>query len=179
MLSFIEGSTQQTDATYASVTTAPHGSSQCCHAGCQPVREYLQKYSSWYQHNYAHLHRVKLHMYLDDWLLNPGTHQEALEQTSWLKSLCRRLGLVFKPRENGSIPISGCHSSGDRAGHSCRPDKAITQESDQLAIRSGGIHGTAVTTCCPMTPSTWTPSLSRETSALIMVECSFVPFNGN
>ena len=31
---------------------------------------------------YAHLHRVKFHMYmyLDDWLLNPGTHQEALEQ---------------------------------------------------------------------------------------------------
>ena len=41
---------------------------------------------------YAHLHRVKLHMYLDDWLLNPGTHQEALEQTSWLKSLCQKLG---------------------------------------------------------------------------------------
>ena len=44
----------------------------------------------------------------------------------------------------GSNPISGCHLSGDRAGHSCRPGKAITQESDQLAIRSGGIHGTAV-----------------------------------
>ena len=29
---------------------------------------------------YAHLHRVKLHMYLDDWLLNPVTHQETLEQ---------------------------------------------------------------------------------------------------
>ena len=38
---------------------------------------------------YAHLHRVKLHMYLDDWLLNPGTHQEAHEQTSWLRSLCQ------------------------------------------------------------------------------------------
>ena len=58
---------------------------------------------------YTHLHRVKLH----DWLLNPGTHQEALEQTSWLKSLCRRLGLVFKLREIGSNPISGCHLSGD------------------------------------------------------------------
>ena len=43
-------------------------------------------------------------MYIDDWLLNPGTHQEALEQTSWLKSLCRKLGLGFKPREIGSIP---------------------------------------------------------------------------
>ena len=40
---------------------------------------------------YAHLHRVKLHRYIDDWLLNPGTHQEALEQTSWLRSLCQKL----------------------------------------------------------------------------------------
>ena len=38
---------------------------------------------------YAHLHRVKLHMYLDDWLLNPGTRQEAHEQTSWLRSCAK------------------------------------------------------------------------------------------
>ena len=72
----------------------------------------------------------------------------------------------FKPREIGSNPISGCHLSGDRAGHSCTPGKAVTQEIDQLAICSGGIHSTAVTTCCPVAPSTWTPSLSRATSAL-------------
>ena len=72
----------------------------------------------------------------------------------------------FKPREVGANPFSGFHVSGDRAGHLCRPSKAVTQEVDQLAIRSGGIHGTAVTTCCPVAPSTWTPSLSRETSAL-------------
>ena len=72
----------------------------------------------------------------------------------------------FKPREVGSNPFSGCHVSGDRAGHFCRPGNAVTQEVDQLAIRSGGIHSTAVTTCCPVAPSTWTPSLSRETSAL-------------
>ena len=44
--------------------------------------------------------------------------------------------------------------------------KAITQEGDQLAIHSGGIYGTAITTCCPVVPSTWTPSLSREASAI-------------
>ena len=71
----------------------------------------------------------------------------------------------YKPREVGANPFSGFHVSGDRAGHLCRPSKAVTQEVDQLAIRSGGIHGTAVTTCCPVAPSTWTPSLSRETSA--------------
>ena len=44
---------------------------------------------------YAHLLGVKLHMYLDDWLLNPGSRQEAREQSSWLSSLCQRLGLVI------------------------------------------------------------------------------------
>ena len=112
---------------------------------------------------FAHLHWVKLHMYIDDWLLNAGTHQEALEQTSWLKSLCRKLGLVLNLEKSDLIPSQ---VAGDRAGHSCRPGKAVTQEDDQLAIRSGGIHSTAVITCCPVAPSTWTPSLSRETSAL-------------
>ena len=53
---------------------------------------------------YAHLHRVKLHMYIDDWLLNPGTHQEALEQTSWLRSLCQKLGLVLNLEKSDLIP---------------------------------------------------------------------------
>ena len=53
---------------------------------------------------YAHLHRVKLHMYLDDWLLNPGTRQEAHEQTSWLKSLCQKLGLVINLEKSDLIP---------------------------------------------------------------------------
>ena len=53
---------------------------------------------------YAHLHRVKLHMYLDDWLLNPGTLQEAHEQTSWLRSLCQKLGLVINLEKSELIP---------------------------------------------------------------------------
>ena len=77
---------------------------------------------------YAHLHRVKLLMYIEDWLLNPGTHQEALEHSSWLKSLCAKARVGFKPREVRSNPFSGCHVSGDRAGHLCRPSKAVTQE---------------------------------------------------
>ena len=52
---------------------------------------------------FAHLHRVKLHMYIDDWLLNPGTHQEALEQTSWLKSLCQKLGFVLNLEKSDLI----------------------------------------------------------------------------
>ena len=108
---------------------------------------------------YTHLHRVKLHMYLDDWLLNPSTHQGSSRANILAQVPVPKARVGCKPREIGSNPISGCYLSGDRAGHSCRPGKAITQEGDQLAIRSGGIHGTAVTTCCPVAPSTWTPSL--------------------
>ena len=43
-------------------------------------------------------------MYIDDWLLNPGTCQEALEQTSWLKSLCQKLGLVLDLEKSDLIP---------------------------------------------------------------------------
>ena len=43
-------------------------------------------------------------MYLDDWLLNPGTLQEALEQTSWLRSLCQKLGLVLNLEKSDLIP---------------------------------------------------------------------------
>ena len=53
---------------------------------------------------YAHLHGVRLHMYLDDWLLNPDSRQEAQEQTSWLRSLCRRLGLVINLEKSELIP---------------------------------------------------------------------------
>ena len=114
---------------------------------------------------YAHLHRVKLLMYIDDWLLNPGTHQEALEQSSWLKSLCQKLWLVLNLEKSDLIPSQVATYLGielDTSVGLARP----SQEVDQLAFRSGGIHSTAVTTCCPVAPSTWTPSLSRETSAL-------------
>ena len=114
---------------------------------------------------YAHLHRVELLMYIDYWLLNPGTHQEALEHSSWLKSLCQKLGLVLNLEKSDLIPSQVATYLGielDTSVGLARP----SQEVDQLAFRSGGIHSTAVTTCCPVAPSTWTPSLSRETSAL-------------
>ena len=105
---------------------------------------------------YAHLHRVKLHMYLDDWLLNPGTLQEAHKQTSWLRSLCQKLGLVINLGKSDLIPSQVSTYLGieldTSVGQGCKKIMAITQEVDQLAIRSGGIHGTAVTTCCPVAP---------------------------
>ena len=81
--------------------TAPLGNLQYCYAGCQPVREYLQNTQTCTSicpspsGNIVHVH---------DWLLNPGTYQEALEQTSWLKSLCRKLGLVLNLEKSDLIP---------------------------------------------------------------------------
>ena len=106
-------------------------------------------------------------MYFDNWLLNPGTHQEALEQTSWLKSLCRRLGLVINLEKSDIIPSQVATYLGielDTLVGQTRPShKRVT---NWLSIHSGGIHRTAITTCCAVAQSTWTPSLSRETSAL-------------
>ena len=114
---------------------------------------------------YAHLHRVKLHMYLR-LVAKPRDSPGSSRANILAQVPVPKVRVGFKPREVGSNPFSGFHVSGDRAGHLCGPSKAVTQEVDQLAIRSGGIQGTAVTTCCPVAPSTWTPSLSRETSAL-------------
>ena len=142
---------------------ALHGSSQYCHSGCQPVREYLPKYSNRYicpspSGKIAHVPRRLV--------VKPRDTPESSRANILAQVPVPKARVGFKLREIGSNPISGCHLSGDRAGHSCRPGKAITQESDQLAIHSGGIHGTAITTCCAVAPSTWTPSFSRETSAL-------------
>ena len=48
--------------------------------------------------------RVFTKILIDDWLLNPGTHQEAHEQTFWLKSLCQKLGLVINLEKSDLIP---------------------------------------------------------------------------
>ena len=43
---------------------------------------------------YAHLNGVCLHIYLDDWLLNPISEELTKQQTQWLLDLCTRLGCV-------------------------------------------------------------------------------------
>ena len=87
-------------------------------------------------------------MYLVDWLLNPDSRREAQGQTSWLRSLCRRLGLVLILEKLDLVPSQ----------------KAIYMriELDFLA----GIHSSAVATCCTMAAGTGTLSFSGETSTI-------------
>jgi hypothetical protein len=40
---------------------------------------------------YAHLHGISMHVYLDDWLINPGTREDSVCHTTWILQLCSRL----------------------------------------------------------------------------------------
>jgi hypothetical protein len=53
---------------------------------------------------YAHLHGVQLHMYLDDWLLNPGSKRKAEQDTQFLLNLCQKLGWVVNLEKSDLIP---------------------------------------------------------------------------
>ena len=87
---------------------------------------------------YAHLHRAKIAHVPGQLVVKPrdipgSSRANILAQVPVPKA---RVG--HRPREIGSNPISGDHLSGDRAGHSCRPYQAISQENDQwLSIAEG------------------------------------------
>ena len=53
---------------------------------------------------YAHLNGVSLHVYLDDWLLNPISEELAKQQTQWLLDLCARLGWVVNVEKSSLTP---------------------------------------------------------------------------
>ena len=53
---------------------------------------------------YAHLNGVSLHVYLDDWLLNPISEESAKQQTQWLLDLCARLGWVVNVEKSSLTP---------------------------------------------------------------------------
>ena len=53
---------------------------------------------------YAHLNGVSLHVYLDEWLLNPISEELAKQQTQWLLGLCARLGWVVNVEKSSLTP---------------------------------------------------------------------------
>ena len=53
---------------------------------------------------YAHLHGISMHLYLDDWLINPESKEDSVRHTSWLLQLCARLGWVVNLDKSDLIP---------------------------------------------------------------------------
>ena len=53
---------------------------------------------------YAHLYGVRLHVYLDDWLITCGSRQESREHTTWLLHLIQRLGWVVNMEKSELTP---------------------------------------------------------------------------
>ena len=54
--------------------------------------------------DYAHLNGLSLHVYLDDWLLNPISEELAKQQTQWLLDLCTLLGWVVNVEKSSLTP---------------------------------------------------------------------------
>ena len=53
---------------------------------------------------YSHLNGLSLHVYLDDWLLNPISEELAKQKTQWLLDLCTRLGWVVNMEKSNLTP---------------------------------------------------------------------------
>jgi len=53
---------------------------------------------------YAHVHGISLHVYRDDWLLNPGSEELSKSQTLFVVNLCKRLGWVINEKKSDMIP---------------------------------------------------------------------------
>ena len=51
-----------------------------------------------------HVNGVSLHVYLEDWLLNPISEELAKQQTQWLLDLCTRLGWVVNVEKSSLTP---------------------------------------------------------------------------
>ena len=53
---------------------------------------------------YGHLNGVSIHVYLDDWVLNPISEELAKQQIQWLLDLCTRLGWVVNVEKSSLTP---------------------------------------------------------------------------
>lgn len=80
--------------------------------------------------SYAHLHGVRLHMYLDDWLVNPNNQSSSLSDTQWLLGVCRTLGLLVNESKSDLVPSQECTYLGisldTRAGLARPSSKRVT-----------------------------------------------------
>ena len=88
---------------------------------------------------YAHLNGVSLHVYLDDWLLNPISEELAKQQTQWLLDLLHTPRLGGKCGEVKPDSFTGGHLLGNFARYQSRPRLPLRKEDRTMALHLGGI----------------------------------------
>ena len=78
---------------------------------------------------YAHMYGINIHLYIDDWLLNPASHQESVDHTKWLIQLSTRLGWMINVKKSELVPSQSATYLGmrfdTRAGLAYPSDKRI------------------------------------------------------
>jgi hypothetical protein len=52
----------------------------------------------------AHLRSIKVHQYLDDWLIHADSPQQTLDHTNYLLDICRDLGLLVNLEKSDLVP---------------------------------------------------------------------------
>ena len=110
-----ETGTQPTDATYASVTTAPlHSTAIRVANQSESIYQDTQTSTSICPSPSGKIAHVPGRLVVKPRDIPGSSRANILAQVPVPKA---RVG--YKPREIGSNPISGCHLSGNRAGHSC------------------------------------------------------------
>ena len=54
---------------------------------------------------HAHIHKIRVHMYLDEWLLRALIRSELLRETQWFQDLCKSLGLIVNLLKSNLVPL--------------------------------------------------------------------------
>ena len=54
---------------------------------------------------YGHVKGIRVHMYLDDWLIRALVRAELLKHTLWLQDLCLSLGLIVNLPKSRLVPL--------------------------------------------------------------------------
>ena len=115
---------------------------------------------------YAHLNGVSLHVYLDDWLLNPMSEESAKQQTQWLLDLCARLGWVVNVEKSCFDSFTGGHLLRNFTRYQSRPRLPLREEDRTMALHLGGFPSRTGPACPALVTTFGAPSFPREASSL-------------
>ena len=111
---------------------------------------------------YAHFNGLSIHVYLDDWLLNPISEELAKQQTQWLLDLCTRLGWVVNMEKSNLTPSQVANY----LGISLDTRVGLAYPSKRIERWLGGFPCKTGPACPALATTLGAPSFPRETSSL-------------